>query len=79
METCFVARDNSGVLTEKLGRETSLVAYSTDKRSIQKSWSFKFFKIAHTTICIKSWPDYAEHIICFILLLWLNKFKQSDK
>ena len=33
METCFVARDNSGVLTVKLGRETSLVAYSTDKRS----------------------------------------------
>ena len=27
METCFVARDNSGVLTVKLGRETSLVAY----------------------------------------------------
>ena len=36
METCFVARDNSGVLTVKLGRETSLVAYSTDKRSILK-------------------------------------------
>ena len=34
METCFVARDNSGVLTVKLGRETSLFAYSTDKRSI---------------------------------------------
>ena len=34
METCFVARDNSGVLTVKLGRETSLVAYSTDKCSI---------------------------------------------
>ena len=33
METCFVARDNSGVLTVKLRRETSLVAYSTDKRS----------------------------------------------
>ena len=33
METCFVARDNSGVLTVKLGRETSLFAYSTDKRS----------------------------------------------
>ena len=33
METCFVARDNSGVLTVKLWRETSLVAYSTDKRS----------------------------------------------
>ena len=33
METCFVARDNSAVLTVKLGRETSLVAYSTDKRS----------------------------------------------
>ena len=33
METCIVARDNSGVLTVKLGRETSLFAYSTDKRS----------------------------------------------
>ena len=33
METCFVARDNNGVLTVKLGRETSLFAYSTDKRS----------------------------------------------
>ena len=33
METCFVALDNSGVLTVKLGRETFLIAYSTDKRS----------------------------------------------
>ena len=32
-ETCFVALDNSAVLTVKLGRETSFVAYSTDKRS----------------------------------------------
>ena len=33
METSFVALDNSGVLTVKLGRETSLVSYSADKRS----------------------------------------------
>ena len=33
VETCFVALDNSGALTVKLGRETSFVAYSTDKRS----------------------------------------------
>ena len=34
METSFVAPDNSTAgLTVKLGRETSLVAYSTDKRS----------------------------------------------
>ena len=39
METCFVARDNSGVLTVKLGPEISLVAYSTDKRSmLEKCW-----------------------------------------
>ena len=42
METCFVARGNSGVLTVKLGRETSLVAYSTDKRS---------------SVCVCNWPD----------------------
>ena len=42
METCFVARDNSGVLTVKLGRETSLVAYSTDKRF--KRWCSMFSK-----------------------------------
>ena len=33
METSSVATDNSRVLTVKLGRETSLVACSTDKRS----------------------------------------------
>ena len=33
METSFVAPENNEVLTVKLGRETSLVAYSTDKRS----------------------------------------------
>ena len=33
METSSVAPDNSKVLTVKLGRETSLVAHSTDKRS----------------------------------------------
>ena len=33
METTSVAPDNSRVLTVKLGRETSFVAYSTDKRS----------------------------------------------
>ena len=43
METCFVARDNSGVLTVKLGRETSLVAYSTDKRSIVVSKRARLF------------------------------------
>ena len=31
--TAFVAHDNNEVLTVKLGHETSLVAYSTDKRS----------------------------------------------
>ena len=35
METTFVAHDNNEVLTVKLGHETSLVAYSTDKHS---SW-----------------------------------------
>ena len=35
METSFVVLDNSRVLTVKLERETSLVAYSTDKRRIQ--------------------------------------------
>ena len=44
METCFVARDNSRVLTVKLGHETSLVAYSTDKRS----------KSAHITGILKT-------------------------
>ena len=34
METNPVAPDNSRVLTVKLRRETSLVAYSTEKRSI---------------------------------------------
>ena len=34
METTFVAHDNNEVLTVKLEHETSLVAYSTDKRSI---------------------------------------------
>ena len=33
IETTFVAHDNNEVLTVKLGHETSLVAYSTDKRS----------------------------------------------
>ena len=33
METSSVAPDNSRVLTVKLGRETSLIPYSTDKRS----------------------------------------------
>ena len=33
METNFVAHDNNEFLTVKLGRETSFVAYSTDKRS----------------------------------------------
>ena len=33
METSIVALDNSSVLTVKLGRETSLVAYSTDEHS----------------------------------------------
>ena len=37
METSFVALDNNGVLTVKLGREISLVSYSTDKRSNSKS------------------------------------------
>ena len=32
-ETTFVAHDNNEVLTVKLGHETSLVTYSTDKRS----------------------------------------------
>ena len=32
METSSVAPDNSKVSTVKLGRETSLVAYSTDHR-----------------------------------------------
>ena len=34
IETSTVTLDNSRVLTVKLGRKTSLVAYSTDKRSI---------------------------------------------
>ena len=34
IETTFVAHDNNEVLTVKLRHETSLVAYSTDKRSI---------------------------------------------
>ena len=33
IETAFVAHDNNEVLTVKVGHETSLVAYSTDKRS----------------------------------------------
>ena len=36
METSSVAPDNSRVLTAKLGRETFLVACSTDKRSKNK-------------------------------------------
>ena len=48
METCFVARDNSAVLTVKLGRETSLVAYSTDKRSMPEWRTFQDAK-GHVT------------------------------
>ena len=33
IETTFVAHDNNKVLMVKLGHETSLAAYSTDKRS----------------------------------------------
>ena len=49
METCFVALDNSGVLTVKLGRETSFVAYSTDKRSTLK-WPQKRSRTKHRFI-----------------------------
>ena len=38
IETTFVAHDNNEVLTVKLRHETSLVAYSTDKRSITFSY-----------------------------------------
>ena len=55
METCFVARDNSGVLTVKLGRETSLVAYSTDKRSIMNSKHFRVASLDARGYC-KSHP-----------------------
>ena len=56
METCFVARDNSGVLTVKLGRETSLVAYSTDKRSkrnLRKATKFTDVCMAAGMFCLR--------------------------
>ena len=59
IETTFVAHDNNEVLTVKLRHETSLVAYSTDKRSTRlsrRTHSFRFFHCFTKHSFRQIWP-----------------------
>ena len=59
MKISSVAPDNSRVLTVKLGHETSLVAYSTDKRS---------------TICKLCWVCKNETVRLYTIVLFIYAF-----
>ena len=69
IETTFVAHDNNEVLTVKLGHETSLVAYSTDKRSrgifSRDSLPDKIYKKECGIINLDDIEGHGTHWVCY--------------
>ena len=67
IETTFVAHDNNEVLTVKLRHKTSLVAYSTDKRSkCEHVWQWVAPSDLHNFRLKSSiWQGHATHSSCY--------------